>query len=146
MKETYEKAFDFAMSWERWRADVPGDPGGFTIWGVTSKYYPAVFKILEPMTEVESKEYVKNHFYYAAFWEPSGCNDYGYPLDWMVFDTAMNTRKGARWVLAMGPDNWQDFLLLRIAYYLNNAEVKFVRGLINRCLALRKVIKHEGGS
>lgn len=143
MKESYPQAFNFAMSWEKWIADDKDDPGGLTIWGVTTKFFPEVVEKLKDMTKEQSREYVKDNFYYEKFWVRFGCDDLPYPIDICMFDFAMNSEKGAKWVMEQKPLSWLDFLFLRLVYYQEHTNPKWINGLKNRCVALRRVLKKE---
>ena len=143
MRDTYERAFNFAMDWEKWKADDPDDPGGLTIWGVTTKYFPEVVAIIKNMNPEDSKAYVKNNFYLEKFWMRFGCDELHYPFDWIVFDTAMNTERGAGRIKSE-TDNWRDMIFKRIEYYCDKSNTKYLKGLINRCLDLQRTIKKRG--
>ncbi len=136
MEQNFERAFEFAMKWEAWRSDNPSDPGGLTIWGISSKYYPETVTKIKDMPKEESRHFARG-FYASTFWEAMGCDRIANPLDIIVFDTAINPGPGAAEKFLALTHNWRDYLFLRLAYYASARSANvFLRGWTNRVVDL----------
>lgn len=146
MKNTFEIAFPMVIGLEGKMTNDPKDPGGFTIWGLASKYNPG----LSPNTTLEDAKAI----YLNKYWIPSGCNDVGFPMDICMFDGAVNPQNdlslpstGNQELLNLNPENWQEFLLMRAARYMRCSQPEFVKGHVFRVLRLYQQIKNlmKGG-
>ncbi len=83
------EALKFVLKWEvgdkpnGGYTNDPDDPGGETKWGIAARYHPGVdIKNLAPEQALD--------IYVKEYWNPMGCDDIGYPLNVVVFDTAVN--------------------------------------------------------
>lgn len=134
MRENYNSAFEITIGLEGKPSNDPRDPGGFTIWGLAKKFHP---HISETTTIDEAKE-----IYLSEYWIPFGCDDASFPMDIILFDSAVNPQKGGnKELLSQNPDNWQDFLLLRMVRYLRHSKRVYVLGHLSRVLLLYQKIK-----
>jgi lysozyme family protein len=138
MEANFGIAFRFSMGYEKWKADIPGDSGGLSIWGITSKWWPEQVKAMLDMTESESMLYAKG-FYHRTYWMEAGCPEIASGLDIAVFDTAVKWKSKPAEFLKICHDV-SDFIMLRIAY---EADLKsqFMVGWLNRDIALWKFVK-----
>lgn len=146
MTENFGRAFDFVMKWEGYKSDDPDDPGSRTIFGISARSYPRVVAELWDLPKDEALIEAKA-FYLTRYWQQAGCDATSWPMDVILFDTAVNL--GVERALRMLDESKSihDFLFKRIAYYVaisKGHKVKFLRGWLNRTLALREEVKHGG--
>lgn len=141
MRENFDIAFQLTIGLEGKPSSDPRDPGKFTIWGLSSVYHPEV-------TEHTTREYAKQ-VYLEQYWIPQGCDAAPFPWDVCLFDSAVNPQNdprlpyaGNRELMALGPENWQDYQLLRQERYLRRSKPEFVNGHIKRVVRLTAQI-HE---
>ena len=137
MTETFTDAMTFVLRWEGKYFEDPADPGGETKYGITKRSYPALD--IKNLTEPQAIA-----IYHQDYWERAGCDELPYPMDIIVFDTAVNMGVSAAKVLLQENKDLRDYLLSRIARYVkitNPKNEKFLRGWLNRVLALRKVVR-----
>jgi len=141
MNTNSDRAIEFMLSWEKYLSEVPGDPGGKTIWGITSKYFPEIVAQLEKQTESESRGTAKS-WYYQNVWLKNNCDHLPSPLDIFHFDSCVNPGPGAASeIMAHSGNDPLRYLLLRINYYKKRAEVsdsakQSFRGWVNRVIQL----------
>ena len=83
MKESFDKAFEFVIGAEGKLTDDPKDPGGLTKYGISQRAYPT--KDIRNLTLEGAKE-----IYKFDYWINCGCDALEYPIDIIVFDTAVN--------------------------------------------------------
>jgi|GEM_PF-2453115 len=135
MKENFDKAFNIVLDAEgRVTTNDPKDPGGLTVWGLSKVYNPEVH---EGMTEQEIKD-----IYYKKYWLVSGCDTAEFPMDIILFDSAVNSQKGGnKELLDMKPADWREFLIYRMQRYQKYSKDIYVKGHIFRVLNLYKQIK-----
>ncbi len=61
--ERFDRFIEQTLDIEQARSNDPNDPGGLTVWGVSSRWHPKLFEDGEPtLEEVRA-------FYYAEFWK-----------------------------------------------------------------------------
>ena len=140
MRDSFDKAFELTIGLEGRPSNDPDDPGGFTIWGLAKKYHPEIDK----ETTIEYAKQV----YLEQYWIPSGCDDQPWPVDACLFDSAVNPQNdpklpgsGNQEIINQGPENWQDYMILRMVRYMHNSKEKYVKGHIFRVLKLYEQIK-----
>lgn len=140
MRESFNKAFDIVIGLEGNMTNDPEDPGGFTIWGLASKYNPEVHIGM-------SKEQAKP-IYLNKYWIPTGCDTAPFPLDICIFDARVNPQNHPKWdggsmdeLMLLHPENWQEYLMIRMIRYSQCSKEKYVRGHLNRILKLYTAIK-----
>jgi len=135
MNENFDKSFGFSIKWEGYKSDDPDDPGGRTIFGISARSWPGTVEALWDLPRGVAYEKAKD-FYYREYWLKANCDRIPWPMDIFKFDTAINLgihRSNVFETLAKSPD---DFLLLRITRHVQRAKDKFLRGLLNRVIAL----------
>ena len=142
MRISFDKAFVLTIGLEGKSTDDPNDPGGFTIWGLSQRYNPEV----NANTTLEQAKAL----YLQKYWIPAGCDDVPYPLDICLFDSQVNPQNdpklpggGNKEILLQKPENWQEYLLLRMVRYMENSKDVYVKGHIFRALKLFKQIKTD---
>ncbi len=140
MRQNFDNAFKIVIGLEGAPTNDPDDPGGFTIWGLSSRFNPGVN---EHTTLDDAKS-----IYLYKYWIPAGCDTAPYPLDICLFDAKVNpqddpTMPGGSMqeLLNLHPENWQDYLFFRMQRYKRCSKPKYVNGHINRVLRLHAEIK-----
>ncbi len=126
----FESAMDFVLKWEGGYVYDPKDPGGETKWGISKSAYPTLD--IKDLTEQEARD-----IYRVDYWEKLGCDYLLWPVNLVVFDTAVNMgAKRAKDFLSR-TSYWQDYIIERIDYYARVLGRKpYLRGWINRTVAL----------
>lgn len=136
MKESWSEAIALLFQVEGFDADIHGDPGGKTRFGISEKWFPHDYALVANMGEADAKAYAEE-FYERAFWTPMGCDTFAHPLDIMVFDAAVNQGKAAAQACLYFTHNWRDYLLCRIQKYAETKnEELFLKGWDDRILTL----------
>ena len=140
MRTSFEKAFKITVGLEGKPTDDPNDPGGFTIWGLSSRYNPGVTK---DTTLEQAKD-----LYLFKYWIPAGCDEAVFPMDICLFDSQVNPQNdpklpggGNQEIMNLGPENWQDYNILRMQRYMRCSKDIYVKGHIFRVLNLSSQIK-----
>jgi hypothetical protein len=140
MRSNFDLGFQVTIGLEGKPSNNPHDPGGFTIWGLAKKYHP---NISMSTTIEEAKE-----IYLEQYWIPAGCDDQPYPMDICLFDSQVNPQNDPKWpgggnqeIMNMNPENWEEYMLLRLTRYMRNSKREFVLGHIFRVLKLYEIIK-----
>ncbi len=139
MKDSFEVAFEFLLKWEGGYSDNPKDPGGTTKYGISQRAYPELN--IKALTKKQAKE-----IYKRDYWLKAKCDELPFPIDMIVFDTAVNcgVRKAIQ-ILELATC-WRDAILRRIEYYTKLKNFNhFGRGWINRCVALARLIEKIRG-
>lgn len=90
MSELYSKAFIFTMANEGGFSDHRRDKGGATLYGVSSKYFPAVFESLQNAKDEVEIHDILYKFYYNHFWNPLYEQIYDSKLAIRLFDLSVN--------------------------------------------------------
>ena len=141
----FEKALQFILKWEGFISNHPNDPGGFTIWGISSRSYPAnVARMKKRIDEGKKDEAFAEakKIYYENYWLKAKCHEHAFPLNLIMFDTAVNCGRGRANKLLEDCNGWEDYLLNRIAFYSKLKTAKyFIRGLVNRVISLYEFVK-----
>lgn len=134
MRENFDIAFEITVGLEGRLSNDPNDPGGFTVWGLSSVFNPEVTK---DTTLEQAKE-----IYFKKYWLAAGCDDQPFPMDICLFDSQVNPQKGGnKELLQMKPDNWQEYNILRMIRYMKNSKSEYVKGHIFRVLQLSEKIR-----
>ena len=96
----FDTAYAFTSKWEGGVCDVPGDRGGKTAYGLSSKYHPELFE----GGRIPTKEEVKNVFH-REYWLANKCDRLNSVISaiWL-FDVAINSgRTGVKqWQRVVG--------------------------------------------
>lgn len=140
MRESFDKAFEMTIGLEGKPSNDPNDPGGYTIWGLASRYNPEV----SPSTTLDQAKEI----YLEKYWIPAGCDNAPFPMDICLFDSQVNPQNdpklpggGNQEILNQSPGNWQEYLLLRMVRYMRCSKDIYVKGHIFRVLKLYGQIK-----
>jgi len=140
MRSSFDKAFELTIGLEGKPTNDPNDPGRSTIWGLSSRYNPGV----NPATTLEQAKEI----YLERYWMTAGCDDAPFPMDICLFDSQVNPQNDPKWngggnqeIMNLNPENWQEYLILRMVRYMRNSKDCFVKGHIFRALKLYQQIK-----
>jgi len=128
----FDKCLSFVFKWEGGYSCNPLDPGGETNFGISKKAYPDL-----DIAHLTSD--MARAIYYRDYWVKAGCNEHRWPMDLIVFDTAVNL--GVKRAMVMFQDNQTPlaFLFARIRFYIEisgKTKDRFLRGWIRRILDL----------
>lgn len=92
MSAAFDKALAITLEFEGGYANVPGDHGGATNFGITQKVYDEYRTgngmIPQPVKNISSEEV--HNIYYVNYWEDYNCDKLPDPLNIAVFDTCVN--------------------------------------------------------
>ena len=83
MNDGFKPAVDRVLRVEGGYVNDPADPGGETKYGISKRAYPAVD--IAAMTEDGARA-----IYKKDYWDACRCDSLPAPLDWLVFDAAVN--------------------------------------------------------
>ncbi len=137
MDKEFERAIKFVLKWEGGLSKNKNDPGGLTKYGISQKSYP--YLDIKNLTLKKAKQ-----IYYENYWLKADCDKISFPLNLIIFDTAVNcgVRRAKQFMTkSLG---WQDYLFKRIEFYAGLKTAKyFLRGWINRVIDLYKLINEE---
>ena len=137
MMLSFNKAFIVVVGLEGKETNDPNDPGGLTRFGISQKYNPDVD--VANLTLEQAKE-----IYLNRYWIPAGCDEAPYPMDICLFDARVNSQKGGnKELLKQNPENWQEFLLLRMVRYMDHSKDIYMKGHLCRVLRLFKKINRD---
>ena len=136
MRLSFNKGFVLIIGLEGKPTNDPRDPGKFTIWGLSQVFNP---EVNEDTTIEQAKE-----IYLNKYWIPAGCDESPYPMDICLFDGAVNPQKGGnKELMNQKPENWQEFLLLRMVRYMEHSKEIYVKGHVFRVLRLFQKINKD---
>lgn len=137
----FDKSVDFVFRKEGYYSNDPDDRGGVTKYGISKKGNPDID--VENLTIERAKE-----IYRERYWKQTGCDDVPSPLNFIIFDTAVNCGvETAKRFLSQATGH-ADYLFLRLKHYseivkANPVQLKYLRGWVNRTLELWSLIKGE---
>lgn len=115
--DSFEKLMAFIYDAEGYASNDPKDPGGLTIYGVSTHWYPSEVSAMRTMTKEEAWAYAKD-FYYQEFWLKAHCDAIIWPANVCVGDMAINQGQMRAFNLWTSSGNsWQHFLLKRLRMY-----------------------------
>jgi len=130
----FDRCITFVLKQEGGYVNDPRDAGGETNFGISKRAYPGLD--IKALTVEQAKE-----IYSFDYWLKAGCDKLAWPDCLVVFDTAINMGVGRAKVFEAAALNWSDFLFMRIEHYVGLNQPAFLRGWINRCLALWREAK-----
>jgi len=137
MANDFEKSLKFVLKWEGGYSNDPNDPGGETKYGISKKSYP--HEDIKNMTLERAKK-----IYYENYWLKAGCDRLGFPMNMVVFDTAVNCGRSRANKIYLASLGWEDYLFNRIKFYTGLKTAKYyLRGWVNRVIDLHEFIKRE---
>lgn len=136
MDADFVKAVEFVLAHEGGYVNDPDDSGGETKFGISKKSYPKLD--IKNMTVELAKA-----IYRRDFWLANSCDMLKWPLNLVVFDTAVNLGSGRARAYLSITNNPEAFLALRVKHYRDLVQrrprkKKFLRGWMNRIADLRK--------
>jgi len=140
MIENFEKAFKLLMKLEGYASNLPGDPGGDTILGVTSKFYPDVYAELKSALTPDKTIPIAKNFYYKEFWLRYNCDMLPDKIDILYFVTAVNTPRGMKSAQITGVGSLREEAFEVIDYYVRNSKI-FPYGLVKRILRVDEYLR-----
>lgn len=132
MNENFDRCFAFLMKWEGGYINDSDDPGGETNFGISKRSHPSLD--IAQLTEASAKE-----LYRQEYWTTSNCQSRPWPWDLIMFDTAVNLGVHSAAILFQENQDWRDFLLSRVKYYVSIAartHNKYLKGWMNRIVDL----------
>lgn len=136
--QDFKRSIEFTLRWEGQYSCDPDDPGGETKWGICKRSYPNLD--IKNLSEQEAV-----NIYLKDYWFEAGCDVVTYPMNLVVFDSAVNCGAGTakKWLRAS--ESPQEVLNLRKEYYLalvkrKPAMSKFLKGWLNRVQDLEKLV------
>ena len=124
------------LKWEGGLTNNPADPGGLTNFGICQRSYPNLD--IKNLTRAQAAE-----IYERDYWKKSGADLLPWPLNLVVFDTAVNCGVGrAKEWLGVSKD-WAGVAGLRCCHYIRLCRQKksfttFIKGWMNRISDLVK--------
>lgn len=133
------RAFHFTVAAEGYVADLKGDKGGKTVYGIASRWWPEVVKKMLGQTPQDALETAKEH-YYRNYWFKSGADKLAWPGYLVMFDAAVQHDNGtARNLWKKAGGDWLKAINERAAYYESLAakNPQFINGWRNRIASLR---------
>lgn len=95
MKANFEKALALVLDHEKGFVNHPRDPGGMTNLGVTKRTWEAW--VGHPVSENDMRALTPQKvapMYRRKYWEPIKGDELPHGLDYLVFDTAVNSGPG----------------------------------------------------
>lgn len=88
MSEHFERALAAVLKHEGGYVDNPADPGGRTIYGITERDHPDLWKAGTPTIEQAAARYLRD------YWGPAQCEGLPYGVALCLFDCAVNQGPG----------------------------------------------------
>jgi len=142
----FNKAVKFTLLREGFISNDPKDRGKYTIFGISSRWWPEEVKQLKKLIDerkvAEAKERAIN-FFYREYWIKANCHTMDLPFAMVVFDTAVNSgRSKAKEILNECKDDWKLYLLLRIVFNTHcKSEKTHLRGWTHRIAKLYEYLE-----
>ena len=93
------------------------DQGGLTIYGISHNAHPEDVKIMQGLTRKEQRAHAIK-IYKKHYWDANNCNDLPIPLDFAVFNTAINSGSSVAQGFLEQTKDWREFLLLMMERYI----------------------------
>jgi len=145
MGTDFNKAFEFVIRWEGYKSEDSSDPGGRTIFGISSKSHPQEVREMWNLSKDKALDQAKE-IYRVEYWEASGCNLLTEPFDMIVFDTAVNMGVSMAKSFITDSYDWKDYLLLRASWYFAKRKQypQFIFGWFNRVFDLWETARRHG--
>ena len=125
---------EFVLLWEGYKSDDSRDPGGRTLFGLSSRCYKSEVDAWWDLPYDEAKGNTIE-IYERDYWSKAGCECLPQPLAFVVFNAAVNCGVGRakRWLIDCR-GNWRDFLHLQLCHYAALKKPMFLAGWLNRTL------------
>jgi lysozyme family protein len=143
MKRNFDRSLRAVLELEGKLSTDQHDPGnaggGFTVWGLSSRYNPEVTRDMS----IEKAAII----YKTKYWDKAGCDDLPFPFDLVCFDTCVNQGPGTLKTLIngdlrefMNQYSFHDLLLMRMLHYKKHSKDIYVKGHLFRVLRLYQMI------
>lgn len=116
---------------------VKGDPGGTTCWGFAQKFNKDI-----DVTKLTEESAIQRAL--VKYWIPTGCDNYPFPVDLVMFDIAFNQSMEAAKVIGIEAQNWQAALWERVLRVYEKSNEKFRLGLYDRSVQIYAYISMGG--
>ena len=84
MSTNFETAFQHVVAAEGGFANLKGDPGGRTMYGITERDHPDLWRPGPPTLQQAKDRYRRD------YWDACRCGELPWPLAHLVFDAAVN--------------------------------------------------------
>lgn len=129
---------EFLLKWEGGYSNDPSDPGGETKYGISKRAHPDEdIKNLTPERAMA--------IYASDYWDKAGCDSIPFPLNVVVFDSAVNCGVGMARLWLKDSLDAEMYLAFRKNYYLGivvkrPASQKYLKGWLNRLSDLQKFL------
>ncbi len=138
MKENFDKYCDFMIDeLEGGYEDDPQDRGGETKYGISKRAHPTLD--IKNLTIDHAKT-----IYRSDYWYINGCDNYAFPMDILVFDTAVNMGNSVAMDLLNRTGSPEEFIIKRIAKYATFKQFNvYGKGWINRVMKVYDFIRKE---
>ena len=143
----FDQALRFVLSVEGGYVDNPNDPGGATNFGITQKTYDA-WQDAHGATRQEVRWItmpVVAMIYEENYWKVAGCDSLAWPMNLIIFDTAVNNGYGIAQAVAQAADGLGPDAAIAVRRYVyrklaaNNPNLAgFLKGWMNRLDKLRR--------
>lgn len=88
----FDRCETITLRFEGGKVDNPRDPGGRTAFGVTQREYTKFVGQPRDVWLITAPEV--RTIYFTEYWQASGAGRFQWPLDFLVFDTAVNCGNG----------------------------------------------------
>lgn len=141
MRENFQKAVQIVIDEFEGGDSIVTDSGGTTKYGIAQKWHPDIN--VRELSRTGAEE-----IYRREYWEPADCDELRWPLDLVIFDTAVN--QGVAYARDLRTESLDaaEAILHRLARYANladrNATLRiYLRGWVNRLVKLWTLIESE---
>lgn len=128
-KTDFDRAMDFVLKWEGGFVDHPDDPGGATNYGISSAAHGLTYQQVKDLSIDQAKK-----IYHQQYWLAAGCDKLDWPMNLIVFDTAVNMGVSRATTWLKGKPAPDDYIAQRMRHYISLTELwpTFGRGWMNR--------------
>lgn len=126
----FDRCISFVLRMEGGLSEHPSDPGGTTNYGISQRSFPHLD--IKNLAREEAVE-----IYRTLYWDRADCDSLPWPMNLLVFDTAVNSGVGTatRW-LRQHP-TFNSYLANRLRFYTDlNTWGTFGKGWTRRMAAL----------
>lgn len=130
----FQKSVDFVIDELEGGGRLTTDSGGITRWGISSRAHPGLD--VPSLTRERATE-----IYESEYWIPAGCQNFVWPLNLVLFDTAVNQGVAVAVQISLNCVDHLEALwerMERYAHIANNdpSERQYFRGWVNRLIKI----------
>ena len=134
-KKDLDIALKFVLKCEGGLTENKNDPGCLTKYGISQKSYP--YLDIKNLTLKKAKQ-----IYYENYWLKADCDKMSFPMNFCIFNCAVNCGVRRAKKISIASLGWKEFLFKQIEFYVGLKNFKyFGRGWINRTIDLFNEIK-----